>query len=244
VTWCRSADGYELFFNRDELRSRQEARPPRAHRPAAGNGRGLRYLAPEDGDFGGSWISVNESGLSLGLLNGFRTPDATVARDYRSRGLLLTDLAPCGTPDEVTERLRREDVERYRSFRLLVIAPGVPLLLAEWDRRAVSVDADAEARIPVISSAIEEGEVGRRRRAEFERVVGREVTVARLLEFHRSHANGPSSFSVCMHREDAATRSFTRVRVAREEITMTHHSGPPCEPAAETVARLARAVAA
>lgn len=240
VTWWRSPGGYELFFNRDELHRRREARPPRVHRAGTANGADLRFLAPEDGDFGGSWISVNEGGLSLGILNGFRAPDSAVERDYRSRGLLLTDLASCRTPEEVASRLAGEDTERYRSFRLLAIAPGVPLLLAEWDRRAVAVDADAEARIPVISSAIEESEVGRRRRREFERVVGRDVTVERLLAFHRSHANGPSSYSVCMHREDAGTRSFTRVSVTPEEVSMTYRPGPPCEAGTETVARLRR----
>ena len=60
----QSGADYHLFFNCDELRTRGPALPPRMH-----EARGLRFLAPIDTDAGGSWLGVNELGLSIGLVN-------------------------------------------------------------------------------------------------------------------------------------------------------------------------------
>lgn len=66
ITWLTRDNGYELFFNRDELRSRQRAAPPQLHQDSK-----IRYLAPIDSDAGGTWISANQFGLSLCLLNNY-----------------------------------------------------------------------------------------------------------------------------------------------------------------------------
>jgi hypothetical protein len=44
-----------------------------------------------------------------------------------------------------------------------------------------------------------------------------------------------------MHRPEAVTRSFTRVRVDADRVSMLYHPGTPCEPAEETEATLVRA---
>lgn len=241
VTWHRADPGYELFFNRDELRTRLEAEPPRRREARAADGGTVAFLAPADGDHGGTWIAVNEHGVTVGIVNGYRTADAAAPPDVRSRGLLVSDLAPARTVREVEEALRATDPARYRSFRLLAIAPDEPLMTAEWDRVALAVDRDAEERIPLISSAVEETDVGAKRRREYARAVGPRPDADRLAAYHRSHANGPSAYSVCMHRPEAATRSFTRVRVDADRVAMIYHPGTPCEPARETEATLARA---
>jgi hypothetical protein len=82
--------------------------------------------------------------------------------------------------------------------------------------------------------------VGAKRRAEYARVVGAQPDAEKLAAFHRSHASGPSAYSVCMHRPEAATRSFTRVTVGADLVAMIYHAGPPGEPAQETEATLAR----
>jgi hypothetical protein len=240
ATWVRSSEGFELFFNRDELRTRGEARPPRAREAARPDGTAVRFLAPEDADFGGTWIAVNDAGLSLAVLNGFRSADYAARVDWRSRGLLVMDLAGCLDADEVEARVRSTDLEAYRSFRLLALSAKGAALVAEWDRRRLAVDGDAERRVPLVSSSFEEGEVGAHRRAEFRRVVGGRRTRERLLAYHKSHENGPSAFSVCMHRDDAATRSFTHVRVGRDQVALAYHGGPPCQAAADTTATLPR----
>ena len=94
VTWTRRPDGYSVFFNRDELRSRKEALPPRVHDDGT-----VSYVAPEDGDFGGTWLSVNGAGVTIGLLNG----PAGVALLYSLPQLSPREPCPsCGRPRVVT----------------------------------------------------------------------------------------------------------------------------------------------
>ncbi|HRC86033.1 MAG TPA: NRDE family protein, partial [Thermoanaerobaculia bacterium] len=64
VSWFWTAEGYQLFGNRDESRSRRQALPPRRAEQD-----GVAYLAPVDADAGGTWIAANELGVTLTLLN-------------------------------------------------------------------------------------------------------------------------------------------------------------------------------
>jgi hypothetical protein len=138
--------------------------------------------------------------------------------------------------------LRRIDLASYRSFRLLAISPAPPALVAEWDRRTLAIDANADVRMPVVSSAFDESAVGRARRAEFARIAGSSPpTLERLFAFHRSTEGGPSAFTVAMERPEAATRSLTHVSVGAREVVMRYHPGRPDLPARESSLALARA---
>ncbi|NIP92410.1 MAG: hypothetical protein GWO24_02620, partial [Akkermansiaceae bacterium] len=65
LTWWRGTAGsYEVFFNRDEKRTRSIADPPRVHERD-----GVRFLAPLDPDGGGTWMLANDRGLLVCLLN-------------------------------------------------------------------------------------------------------------------------------------------------------------------------------
>jgi hypothetical protein len=50
-----------------------------------------------------------------------------------------------------------------------------------------------------------------------------------LRNLHRSHAPEKGPYSICMHREDACTVSFTEVIVGNSEATMSYHEGAPCD---------------
>ena len=67
VTWLRERGGYTLLCNRDESLSRKPALAP-----AVKDHRGVRFIAPEDGDHGGAWIAVNQFALSVCLLNRYQ----------------------------------------------------------------------------------------------------------------------------------------------------------------------------
>ena len=89
ISWIHDKDGYQLLCNRDEKLTRKSALEPRL---AVRNG--TRFLAPVDGDFGGTWIATNEFGVSVCLLNGANLTGSEIhaATPGRSRGLLLLDL--------------------------------------------------------------------------------------------------------------------------------------------------------
>ena len=87
MTWIREAGAYQVFFNRDELKTRKAADPPAPRRSGT-----TPWIGPADGDHGGSWISANTLGLTLCLLNGYRGADSGPGPGGEpavSRGLLL-----------------------------------------------------------------------------------------------------------------------------------------------------------
>ena len=236
VSWLRAPGGFELFSNRDERHVRGPEEPPSVARAGA-----LRFLAPRDGDAGGTWIAVNERGLALTLLNGYLSADATPG-DYVSRGQLVTDLASAGEPAEVAGVLGELELSRYRSFVLLALAPEGPSHVFDWDGVRLAVDRDADVRSPLVSSSFESARVGSARRERFE-ALRRErggVDAQLLEEFHADHVGGPSAFSVCMHRDDASTRSQTRVRVTRSAVRLDYRAAPACRPAEVVTLELER----
>jgi uncharacterized protein with NRDE domain len=87
VSWIHQDGGYQLLCNRDERCARKPALPPRLQ------GRGeVRFIAPVDGEHGGSWIGVNQFGLSLCLLNRYQDRERETTEPMVSRGLVLLEL--------------------------------------------------------------------------------------------------------------------------------------------------------
>src|SRR5262245_36927927 len=115
VSWLYTREGYHLFCNRDERHTRKPAHPPRVQRR-----QGVRFIAPVDPDFGGTWIAVNQFGLAICLLNGDHSPNGCGQEktQFRSRGLLPMDLADCRSLVEVKSRIALLALEDFRPFRL------------------------------------------------------------------------------------------------------------------------------
>lgn len=222
VSWIFHPGGYALFFNRDETRERARALPPRRCEL-----QGTAYLAPEDGDAGGTWITVNELGLALCLLNRYPDPGGG---PYRSRGLLVRELADCATAEEVTVRLARRgaaDALRYRPFRLLTLEPGAAPVLAVWDGQRLEPRTRPVAP-PLSSSSFDPEGIGEVRRRLWRETLPESPSAEELLAFHRCHRPRRGPLSPCMHRGDARTVSLTRVRVLRAAVEMSYADGPPC----------------
>jgi len=58
VSGSVAREGYDLWFNRDELNTRA---PEQA--PAVASCDGVAFLGPRDGDHGGTWMVASELGL-------------------------------------------------------------------------------------------------------------------------------------------------------------------------------------
>lgn len=225
VSWLRRAGGYELFCNRDERHTRSVAAPPSLRET-----RGVRFVAPADGDFGGSWIGVNEAGLALCVLNRYEGAAPSVREDYRSRGLLLTDLMDCLSVSHARERLSGAGLSGYRPFTLAALSARETALLVHWTNDRKTFDEDGDAWVPLTSSSYRGAEVRAARESVFRRMAGEAgaVTPAMLEEFHRSHDAAGGASSVCMHRREAATVSFSRVKVSAEKVEFAYEPLSPC----------------
>ncbi|RMG43531.1 MAG: hypothetical protein D6718_12090 [Acidobacteria bacterium] len=216
-------EGFELFFNRDERRDRKAALPPSVH-PGP-----LRFLAPIDGESGGTWIAVNEAGLVLCLLNHYEGTEGAVESGLESRGRLVVALAACRSAAEAAGAVTEGVARRFRPFRLVLFQHGSPPLMVLYDGRGVARSTLAWDAEPVVSSSVDPAGVTLSRRRLFRRLgpSGRRDP-NRLFEYHRSHEPEIGPYSVCMHRPDARTVSLTRVSVERDVARMWYAPGPPC----------------
>jgi hypothetical protein len=220
VSWINQGFCYQLFCNRDEKHTRRPASKPRLLTRG-----GTRLLAPIDGDFGGTWIAVNEVGLSLALLNRGSGSPAQL-----SRGVLVMNLIASPALSDVAERFAASDLSDFAPFALLGLALGSSAALFTWNGREARVIADADPYMPLVSSSVDPDGCESRRRATLEciRTHSPALHSGALLAFHRSHSPEPSAHSVCMHRDDAQTVSFTWVTVDGAGANMYYAAGPPC----------------
>jgi hypothetical protein len=223
ASWIYDRDGYQLFFNRDEKLTRKPALEPRL---AVRNG--IRFLAPVDGDFGGTWIATNEFGVSICLLNGANLTgsETRAATPRRSRGLLLLDLIPLASVAAICNRLRETDLSVFAPFTLAALEPGRTASILEWDRAKKTLLPEAADHFMLTSSSFDPEEVRLCRQEAYRQVEyshGDE-----LFAFHRSHAPARSAYSTCMHRADAETVSFSWIQVTREETDFFYTPGAPC----------------
>lgn len=225
VTWLRQPDGYQLLCNRDERHSRQPALGP-----ACNERKGVKYVAPIDGDHGGSWIGVNEFGVSLCLLNRYGDPELVLNSDYTSRGLLLLELLSCAHLVEVKAQVNDVDLRRFRPFNLLALSQSGESALLEWTGSQFSIINDVDRLVPLTSTSLSEPAIAIERRQQFlELTLTRGLNGDSLDAYHRTHLPERGAHSVCMHRAEAATVSFSKITVVQREILFEYESGSPCQ---------------
>lgn len=231
VSWARDGLGYTLIFNRDERRTRGPEEAPRVHERD-----GVRFLAPTDGDAGGTWITVNEHGVVVCLLNGYVPSVGTAAPEPRSRGLLVLDLATAANTDELQARLT--ELQRYEPFVLLALLPEGSAQVWRWDGASLALEVEGE-RAMLASSGHDQPAVQAARAARYDEL--KEASDGEfLVRFQEDHGTGPSAFSPCMHRDDAETKSQCRVKVTTERVELVHVPGAPCRTAPGPELRLDR----
>jgi hypothetical protein len=223
VTWLRDDSGYQLFCNRDEKLTRAEALPPRVR-----TCNGVKFIAPIDGDRGGTWIAANEFGVTLCLLNGYPPPE--LVRPLVSRGDLIPKLMTAPSALSAIAGAVNLDVERYAPFVLVALEPRYPASLLVWDGSDTFSIANADSFMPLASSSFDPSGVCRHRRAEFNalRTMRGTLDAALLHEFHASHGTEASAWSACMHRSDAQTVSFTRITVSDTGVQLFYTPAAPC----------------
>lgn len=236
VSWVHQQGGYHLLCNRDEKRTRGTAFAPRIVERG-----GVRYIAPVDSDHGGTWLSANEFGVSICLLNGSGGFEPSGHR--RSRGLLLHELAWAPSADECALWLRHLDLGPFAPFSMAILEPGRSAILAQWNGGEITIDPAGDGHMPLTSSSYDAAGVRRARLNEFARRVGTRGSFdpALLYWFHSSHDSAPDAYSTCMHREDAETVSFSWVIVSRNAVRFLYSPGAPCRSGASDQQILMRA---
>ena len=228
VSWIREPGGYHLFCNRDERKSRGLGSGPRLQ------ARGwVRFVAPVDTNFGGTWIAVNEFAVAACLLNGANLTGRLSQKRHngrRSRGLLIPELIWAQSADECIFRLKQLDLTCFAPFTVVFLQAQTPAIVAEWDGANTTIVPSGDSLMPLTSSSYDAEGAQKARRDEFERhaIAFGQVDPAVLYAFHNSHRDSPDAYSPCMHRADAETVSFSWVAVTEDEIRFIYLAGPPC----------------
>jgi hypothetical protein len=225
LSWLPGPAGYSLYFNRDERRSRALGLPP-SRREASG----VAYLAPTDGDFGGTWIGVNERGVAAAILNRYAESAAEPRPGRVSRGLLLASSLGAPTPAELTGRLAGVDLTVYAPFTLCAVATGSPVHVADWTGERLERAITTQVGLIRTSSGRDQARAERTRQAVWRALVAEAgpVTTDLLDRLHRGHAPERGPWSVCMHREEAETQSLVVIEVDHRRARLAYHPGPPC----------------
>jgi hypothetical protein len=226
LSFAPAQNGYLLTMNRDERLARPQALPPAKFTIA---GRQAAY-PHEPG--GGTWIGVNDFGVAAALLNLNIGTQHEMKRV--SRGVLIPDLLTMTDSDSAAKQMVRFDLSGVLPFRLVGIFPRQRAVIEwAWDFQALSKKLHLWELNHWFSSGASDIEAQRQRSDVCIQAArdSRKGTLAWLQDLHRSHAPERGAFSICAHREDAATVSYTEIVASGDRIEMNYRPGAPCEKA-------------
>jgi hypothetical protein len=237
VTFSPRPRGYALAMNRDESRRRAPGLPP-----SETTRHGRRILSPSEPG-GGTWIAVNDTGVTFALINWYAVPAPENSKPV-SRGRVVNAVSPATLPVPAQSRLGQLPLKQIKPFRLIGIFPAAREIIEwRWDGRQLVARPARWKLQQWISSGLDEPTAQRLRGSTFRRALPQKSagTLDWLRRLHRSHGPLAGPFSTCMHRADAATVSYTEVAVAPGRVTLRYHAGAPCDDTQpRVVARLGR----
>lgn len=224
VSFVPRSGGFYLAMNRDEKRTRSAALPPTVVH--LGKRRAIFPREPS----GGTWIAANDAGVCIALINWHRIEREPV-RAILSRGNVAMALAGKSSTAEIAIAIAALPLKTLRPFRLIAIVPSEKLLTEwRWNLNRLSASQHAWQPRHWFSSGFNEAEAERIRAAVCTEFAAAGVAPGHnaLRKLHRSHAPRRGPFSICMHRADAVTVSYTEVVVSAGRVIMRYKKGPPC----------------
>jgi len=226
VSFVPRDDGFVLAMNRDELLSRDSALPPDVLWRGS-----LAVLCPRERG-GGTWIGVNSARMAFFLINWHSQPDR-VCDDLVSRGQVVRALLSARNANSAASILKELPLDRMNPFRVIVVGLG-ERSLTEWrsGRDALEFSFLSWMRHHWFSSGLDEAAANNIRRGVCSQLTDNSPDVPSLRKLHSSHAPKVGPFSLCMHREDAGTVSYTELSVSGRMASMYYIDGPPCSRAA------------
>lgn len=224
LTLVTRNDGYLLAMNRDERIARGAGTAPETC-----DGDGTRVVYPTDGA-GGTWIGTNDRGITLALLNWHRSGQLPVdPTRVQSRGKLIPAVADSHTLADVTGALDVLDLEWMQPFRLVGIFPSERAVREwKWSSPTLETVLHSWEWQHWYSSSLSDEDALRSRGATC-REVWNEADAgssAWLRRLHGSHAGG--ALSVCVHRGEVGTLSYTEISCSPGQVDMEHFFGNPC----------------
>jgi hypothetical protein len=223
LTFIPKPQGYLLGMNRDEQLTRGPAFPPVAVESE------LPAVYPRESG-GGTWIGSNAAGITFALLN--QNPGPNAPPKQRSRGEIIPVLLESSRFPEAMRRLQQMDLHGVLPFLLAGLFPAEQIISqCRWDGSRLQFFRIGWDVRHWFSSGVSD-EMARKVRGStcYEAWRRRDAASPEWLRgLHASHSPVRGSFSICMHRPDAATVSYTEVAFTAGNLTMRYHAGHPCQ---------------
>jgi hypothetical protein len=141
--------------------------------------------------------------------------------------------------------MRRFDLGGIWPFRLVGVIPAEKKILEwGWNSKSLELEHYAWGTRHWFSSSLSDEQASALRGATCQRAWQQEDSgsLPWLRKLHASHANGPGPFSVCVHRENVETLSYTEFECSSRTLECRYFSGSPCtmfEPGSTISLRLA-----
>jgi hypothetical protein len=218
VTLIARRNGYALGMNRDEQLTRAKGLPPKSRVVE-----GRRVISPSEPN-GGTWISLNDSGVTFALINWYSVT-ARVEKNPVSRGDVVNAVSATGSVKNAIAAIASLPLEQINPFRLIGVFPATQVVVEwRWDLNKLSRRNCEWKTQQWISSGFDEPQAQQIRSATFRAAMKQKSfgTLDWLRRLHRSHKPESGPFSTCMHRAGAATVSYTDVSVSTNTATMQH----------------------
>ncbi|GLT18678.1 hypothetical protein GCM10007938_24590 [Vibrio zhanjiangensis] len=217
LSWTHYGDNhYEVYFNRDEQRTRLAAIEPQNF--VIDN---INCVMPIDSAAGGSWISTNQFGVTICLLNYYQgqAPLGTL----NSRGFVVKMLASSQSSREVKKRLLQMDLRSFAPFTLVSfdLNRAKHVIAWTWDGTKLT---HSIVTAPVISASQYYEDAREYRTALYEKLCLSTNEQELGARFHLSVDKDYPHLSPLMSRQDARTVSFTSVSVCTEHQAMHYQS--------------------
>jgi len=224
LSFIPRSSGYLIGMNRDERLAREQSLPPERI-----SLNGVDAIYPREAS-GGTWIGSNSLGVTFALLN--RNPGATRIPKQRSRGFVIPPLLDYGSPVKAARRMAAANLEGMLPFRLIGCFPDARAILEwNWDGNDLSAMQLPWRKRHWFSSGVSDVLASSIRGRTFYAAWRRRNAGSSdwLRRIHASHAPTPGALSVCVHRPDAASVSYTEIDCEMPALTMRHHAGYPCD---------------
>ena len=211
-----------LAMNRDEQNSRPRAAGPRRQWTGSHSA-----LYPSEGG-GGTWIGINDAGLTLALINWYAKPQRDRAQCV-SRGIVVPHLLAAEDFAGIGVLLSDLPMALINLFRLVAISLTDRAVREwRWDGKILECRRHGWKRRHWFSSGYDEALVNRKRAGVTRTAAKSAQTPAWLRQLHRSHQPERGALSVCMHRPDARTVSYTEIVTFGSKAQMRYAAGSPC----------------
>src|SRR5271170_7265702 len=132
VSFLERKNGYALAMNRDEKRTRAIGLPPSKQ-----NINGRTVLSPSEPG-GGTWIALNDSGVTFALINWYSIA-ARATADSVSRGEVVRAVSGLDSFDSASMILEKLPLKKINPFRLIGIHPATNQIVEwRWDLKKLA----------------------------------------------------------------------------------------------------------